>query len=338
MTGQYDHETPGDVARDLADEARVALGRVRSAWPQLAAARLPGSRAPIVDRPTDRRNMARAADEWRLDRAAAFEASRHRRVISGHHPAPGNLEPIEARHTLARDLGDLAGRLWSSVYGDGLVLLVRDRFELDHILWCTWCGPSARCPRCTEEILAYAANGCPACGSPPGCDCDRVDITAQSAMGTVADLLDVLDVEAAADAEYTLLEAAYLCDRVLRHKGPARIRLHDAECPACGSRELFAATSSPDPREWAVRCQADNCLCDGPARVDGDGRRWPACPCGIATPRRAGRRHLWPSRTWDGPTGLAQRLGIALPGTARYTGPRIPRRPRKPAQPSERTA
>lgn len=349
-------ESPADVARQLADDARVALGRVRESWPRLAAARLPGSRRPVVDRPAATRAVEAAAEQWRLDRAAAREAVRHRRVISGYHPAPGNLDPIHARHEIGRELTDLSARLWSAAYAGGLVLMVRDPAGVT--TWCTWChgtgeaqpphgwegdwpasrlippaagigppnyDPPIPCSRCDGGRIP-AGDRCPRCGTAGRCRCERADVAAAAAMTTIADLLDLLGVEPAADAEWTLLDCADLAERTLRTGGPTAIRLHGAECPVCGARDMFAATASPDPREWSVRCQGPDCLCGGPEGVT-DGVWHDKCPCGIATVRREGRRHVWPSRVWDGPTGLAHRLGVALPGTRRYTGPRIPRRP-----------
>ncbi len=356
MTGAA--ETPSEVAAQLADDARIALGRVRAAWPRLAAARLPGTRAAVVDRPIDRRGADRAAEQHRLDRAAAVEAYRNGRKVGGPHAAPCNLAPIDARHTIAGELADLSARMWSAVYAGGLVLLLRDPAGHDVSVWCTWCQgtgvaqppygwvgdwpagrlippavgigppylePEIVCSRCDGAKRVPAAAGCQGCHATGPCSCDRADVVAALSMATIAELLDAADVEAAADAEVTLLDVAELAERVLRQTGPTRIRLPDAECPVCGAREMFAEVSSPDRREWAVRCAGADCVCAGPERSDPDGRKVPACPCGIATPRREGNPHLWPARTWDGPRGLAQRLGVDLPGTEAYRAPR-PRR------------
>jgi hypothetical protein len=347
-------ETPSEVAAQLADDARIALGRVRAAWPRLGDARLPGTRPPVVDRPIDPRGADRAAEQHRLDRQAAVEAYRHGRKVGGPHAAPCNLAPIDARHTVAGDLADLAARLWSAVYAGGLVLLLRDPAGREASVFCTWCQgtgeaqpphgwpgdwphsglvppavgygpanyiPPVTCSRCDRGRVPAAA-GCQACQAPGPCSCDRADVVAALSMTTIAELLDAADVEAAADAEATLLDVADLAERVLRQAGPTRIRLPDAECPVCGARELHAEVSSPIRQEWAVRCTAAGCVCAGPERSDADGRKVPACPCGIATARRAGNPHAWPARTWDGPHGLAQRLGVALPGTEKYRGPR----------------
>lgn len=327
-----------ELAALLADDARVSLGRVRVAWEWLGDAREPGRPGPPASRPRDLRAAAALAEQYRADRAAAGEATRAGRVISGHHPVPVRLGPVETRAAIAAALTDLAARMWDTLYAGGLVMLVNNPADraADLTLWCRWCAgtgeaqppfgwswewprprlippaagigpwyrePPIPCPRCAGAGRVPVPRSCLVCASVAPCRCDRADVVVALALSTLGGLLDLADVELASDAEVTLLAIAERAEAAVG-AGPDRRRLPDAECPVCGSREMHAEVSSTDRREWAIRCTGPDCRCHGAG-----------CPCGIGTPRRRDRLHLWPAKTWDGPRGLARRLGVDLPGT-----------------------
>jgi hypothetical protein len=320
-----DMSTPSEVAQQLADAARVSLGRIRAMWPQIGIARQPGPPPLPVQRPVDARRAAAATQAWHDDRDAAFQAGVAGRVPSGPHPAPARLGPVAARAAIARTLLELAQRMWAATRDDGLRLLVRDPASRIDVATCAWCKgtgicdwptvwarpvmpPAAPCSRCRGSGMVPAGRQCQACHTAGACDCDRADITFVLASAVVDDQLDTCDTETVSDAEVTLHNTAALA-QLAAGDGPDQRRL-TAECPVCGSREMYAEVSSPRARDWSVRCNGPDCHCTG----------W-RCLCGIGTAKRAGRTHMWPARTWDGPDGLAKRLGVTLPNTEPYDDP-----------------
>lgn len=333
--------TGAGYAGELAAEARVQLGRVEAAWRWLCDARVRGTTHPAVSRPVDPRAAARMVEVWRLDRAAAVQAALAGRK-TGAVPAPGDLHVVTVRAGVAAQMTALTLRMWAATGNDErpgrLILLApadgppvgppgswatEPRRRLVPCGWCDrgtlvkpeqwpgeWPTDPMPCPRCHGRGELRSGRHCPACGAGGPCGCDRADLTVALAARTVDELLDAGDVEAVADAEYTLYGLAELAERTVG-LGPDRRRLPGAECPVCGTRELVPEVGNPDPRKWAIYCQGPDCRCQGPG-----------CPCGIGTGRRRDRRHMWPSCTWDGPRGLAAVLGVDLPGT-RQPGHRL---------------
>lgn len=339
FAGQASPQGPGVTYTEQAvDDARGSLGRVRVAWRWVTEARIPGPPGVPVNRPV---NPRRAADQAAAERVARTDqltaAGWAGLKPGGTHPTPVMLGPVQVRQTIARELSNLAARMRAHADRDGLVLLVRDPADRVPFARCTWCNGAGvviqpdgwlwlwppdpiGCPRCRGRGRIPTGDTCQTCGAMGPCVCDRADATVTAALTTVAGLLDTANSEAAGDADTTLLELAEIAERCVGC-GPDRRRLPEApECPVCGSREMYAEVTSEDRREWVIRCTGPDCVCHGPICLCGTcqalprGRRG-ACPCGVATPRRAGRRHVWPSRLWDGPNGLAAILGINLPGT-----------------------
>ena len=308
----------------IAEDARAQLGRLRAAWSWLAEARIPGPPTLHADRPQRVRDAAAAAAAYAADRAAAAASIRRRIVPGGPRPVPVRLEPVHARTVISTDVAELTALAWQTTRGELLKLRLRDPDQRQMTTRCPWChgttvidrpdgwmwwwpsGP-VTCHRCHHGRIPTGET-CPGCRRRGPCSCDRPDIMIGTCMTVLGDLLDVCDIETAAAVETVLYEAATLAERAAGAGTDVR-RLPGnptPECPVCRSRELIAEVSSPDPREWSIRCTGPDCTCQGSH----------ACACGIGQPRRKGRPHLWPAATWDGPTGLARRLGVTLPGRA----------------------
>jgi hypothetical protein len=303
---------------DIADEARVALGRLRAAWSWLAEAVHPGTGTGA--RPTRHRrqlddDQQQALDaRYRYERRAYLVAVHRGAKPSAPHAIPVNAGAVEARQHVAGDVAALAARMWEWVHGLGLVLTVNERGRTVPCGWCDGTGHAQQpddwpeawpehpivCSMCRGRTVMPAGNTCQACTSTTGCHCDRHDVVVALSLDTVAGLLDHLGAEPLTITAATLDRAA---DRAEQAAGAGQDRRRipgTPRCPACGTRELYAEVSSPDPREWAIRCGYTDCLCEGPF-----------CPCRKGTDTREGRRHVWPARLWDGPAGLADLLGVA---------------------------
>lgn len=326
----------------LADDVHAAAGRFRAAWSWLGDARIPGPVGPAADRPPPRdaaRRAGQLAEQLAADRAAAAASIRMRMAPGRDRPPPARLHAIEARQRIADAITTLAHRLWTHVHGPGpagdaararaIVDIDIDRARAV-VVPCDWCagtGVTQRpagwswewpadppaCPRCYLGRVP-TGNRCPGCYAAGWCGCDRTDLLVGLSLDLLVGLVDVVNVETAAGVETVLNEAA---DRAEAAAGAGRDRRQipgptPPECPVCGSRELHAEVSSPKRREWSIRCLGPDCYCLG----------W-GCPCGIGTARREGRRHVWPARRWDGPDGLAARLGVTLPGTRRWDWPKV---------------
>lgn len=313
----------------LADQARASIGRVRSAWDWLGEALLPGQRGPHADRPVrpldDDTRAARAAAHA-ADRLARHESLRRRITPGKARPAPANLEAITTRSAVVDRLTDLHDYATKEIAGAATPIRWVDPDTRHALLTlpCTWCSGAGvaqqpdgwswpwpenppACPVCWRGRISNPdATPCAACRQRGRCRCDRATLLVTGALDGLADLLDLLDVENLTYVDETLREVA---DRAARVAGAGRDlrRLPGdppPECPVCGSRELHAEVASPDRREWSIRCNGPDCECIGFG-----------CPCGMGTNRRDGLRHVWPAKTWDGPGGLADLLGVALPGT-----------------------
>lgn len=321
-------ETP-PYSVTLADQARASIGRARAAWDWLGEALLPGQHGPHADRPVrPLDDDARAAREaaHAADRAARHESLRRRITPGKARPAPANLEAITTRTRIVDALTLLHNRLTMDLAGAPVPIRYLDPDTRHALLtrpcgWCTGTGITQRpddwpypwppdppaCPACWRgRIASPDAAPCAACRERGRCQCDRPTLHITAALDGLADLLDRLDVEQLTDVDVTLRE---LTDRAERAAGAGRDlrRLPGdppPECPVCGSRELHAEVSSPDRREWSIRCNGPDCRCEGFG-----------CPCHMGTARRRDLRHVWPAKTWDGPDGLADLLGVALPGT-----------------------
>lgn len=304
----------------LVDEALATLERVREAWPWLAEVRLPGKGSPI-ERRMDPREEARANEAYRRDRAAALLSAKQGRTGAGPHADAGRVGPIAARAFVAHELRRLTERMLTAAAGGPVEFQVMDPASRRRTTRCAWCHgtgwlpPPAgwawkwpaeplQCPRCLGHCEAPAHTPCTVCGVLAACECDHADAVVHLALELLGDLIPgTVDNEAAMDA----LRVLERCDRAARNAASVAEdrRVIKAPCPACGRRELFAEVSSIDRSAWVIRCASYSCACAGAGCSCGRAVRWP------------GRRHLWPAREWDGPDGLAARLGVDLPGTAR---------------------
>lgn len=314
----------------LADEARVALGRLRTAWSWLAEAvhpsSTPGARPSRYRRAGDPDDRAAAAARYRYERGAYLVAVTRGAKPSAPHALGVHVGAADERAQIARDVAHLAADMWEWVHGLGLVLTVVDRGRTVECPWCRGTGHALRpadwpepvatlaglgivgvwpdvapaCSYCAGRTVVPAGDTCQACESTSGCRCDRFDVIVALSLDTVSNLVDHLGAEPLATVAGILDRCSNRAEQVAG-AGQDRRRMPGApECPACGTRELYAEVSSPDPREWAVRCGYAECLCEGPF-----------CPCQWGTAAREGRRHIWPSRLWDGPVSLAELLGVA---------------------------
>jgi hypothetical protein len=321
-----DYATPSEVAAEIADEARANMGRLRGAWPLLGEARAPGRPGPPAERPVDRRFVAIRIAAGKAERRDALLAVWAGNAPSAPHAAPIRLPVVHVRAVIAGELYALTGRMWEALGRGHLVLPIPDptgRVPLRPCTWCTgtgvltpplgwvwdWPADALTCPRCIGEgKLPPHGRACPTCHVEGPCPCDHADATVHHTLAAIGRLLALAGVESASDAEETLADLADLAEHTLG-LGRDRRRLKGAECPCCGSRELVPEVSSHNRVEWSITCYGPDCVCAGPG-----------CPCGIGTQRRRGKRHRWPARHWDGPRGLAHRLGVRLPGTMRAWG------------------
>jgi hypothetical protein len=316
------------------------LGRLRTAWPWLAEARVPGPDTPTVTPPDRREHIQHVrAEQAAKDRrakqlalsggtgpdAAVNPAARGIPTVPpGAHPDAARADPIAARAEIADTIARLADRLWVAleapegdrsitwpVVGAGRVHTTAD---------CRTCHGTGATPK--PRWWPPGQPWPPDDGEAPPCrHCrggsvrhthylDHADILMSVALGLLKDLLPrVNDPDRAADA----LRALDRCDRTARRAARAgEHRIHiKAPCPACGARDLWAETSSPNREEWTVRCEYLDCSCRGPG-----------CPCNRPV-RWRGRRHMWPAEEWDGPRGLAAVIGVGLPELDQPEKPRL---------------
>lgn len=282
--------SPSEAAQFLIAEARAAIGRLRTAWPWLAEARIPGPEAPTVAVPDHRQHVmqARAEQHWH-DRNAKIEAIKAGRKPSGNRPAAARVGVTDARRDVANAVARLAARVWEYAHpGEDIVWPVLDYLTVPL---------SGRCPACRgagwrAPPVWWQKTTPPAC---PACDgtghvtrthaADPTDLLVALSLTLLVELLPpIRDPEVAADAVRTLDRADRLA-RKAANAGEHRVPLI-APCPACNSRDLWAETSSPKREEWTVRCESMLCTCRGPG-----------CSCGRPV-RWRGRRHLWPAEEW----------------------------------------
>ena len=265
----------------------------------------------------------RLAEQHREDRRGQLTAAWAGINPAAPHAAPAHLTAVQTRTRVVAGLADLVARMWAAQQRDGLTLLVRDpqeRVPFRPCGWCTgagvldppagwmwtWPADPVGCPRCRGSgRLPADGQPCRVCATAGPCGCDRADAAVAVATAQLAELLDTADVESASDAEVSLLDLADAAEHTVG-LGRDRRRLKGAECPVCGSREMVPEVSSHDRREWSITCYGPDCRCHGVG-----------CPCGIGTHRRRDKRHRWVARHWDGPRGLAYRIGVRLPGTVR---------------------
>lgn len=297
---------PDDAARFLVGEATATLGRVRTNWPALSDARYPSAPGPHARPQRYRAPQHHQAEDRqvRRDREAAFEAVRAGRVPSGPKPAPGRVDIISVRASVADDLRRLADRLAEGVLGGRVSVHLPDAQP------CTWCQGTGEalmpagwvpwawpdhpvsCSRCGGH--GYACTVCTAVAS---CGCDRSDVVVHAAMAVVAAALPLVDDHHRAADACRVLERS---DKTVRRAlGLAEdYRRLPVPCPACGYRDLCAEVSSPRRQEWSVACGAESCVCRGPS-----------CGCGRPV-RYRGRRHRWP---WEEFPALIERVGVDVP-------------------------
>jgi hypothetical protein len=305
--------------QQLVDDARAALGRFRPAWGWLADALHPSAPGPRPTRPPRHVDEATAAAQFARYR---YERAHHLvGIIRGAKPsAPHNLPvmigPVDARTRITTTLATLAARTWENHHPDPLALTIHDRPTTKACPWCEghghvlqpelwlgyWPEHPITCPLCQGRMVIAARTPCQACAALGPCPCDRADVLVALALQTITGILDICNAETAGDIAATIDDCAALAETIAG-AGRDRRRLPGTpppECPVCGTRELTAEVSSPDPREWSVRCEYADCVCEGLA-----------CKCGAGTDHRSGRPHTWPARLWDGPIGLAAVLGVA---------------------------
>lgn len=297
--------SPAEAAAFLIDEARAALGRLRSAWLWLAEARIPGPEHPTVTVPDTRHHVlaARAEQHWH-DRAAKVEALRAGRKPSGHRAAAARVGVTDARKEVADAVARLAARLWEYMHpGNDVVWPVLDYRTIPLGGRCVECGGTGwrAPPPWWRKTTPPACAACDGHGTVTRTHAtDPTDQLVALSLHLITDMLPaVTHPEVAADA-LRVLDRADRQARKVANAGEHRVPIA-APCPACGSRDLWAETSSPRREEWTVRCEAPLCVCHGPG-----------CSCGRPV-RWRGRRHLWPAEEWDAPGGLSERIGARLP-------------------------
>lgn len=319
--------TGPNTARWLTGEALAALGRLRKAWPWLSQVRVPGRYVPVLRPPDERESTrARAREQWAKDRHAAYEAIKAGRKPTGPHADAARIGPIAARARIAVDVAAAAGRLLEhrGVSTRSVVLQPAGYGMSTECRACSGTGqtPPPRWWPAGKDWPARPASWPPDLHGPvhlPPCrHCrggrvavavvfDQADAVVVTGLEIVAALLpEVTDELVAAEVLRTLDRAALLAHRVCGVDEDRRWL--DAVCPACTRRNLHVEVGSINRAEWSITCAHPLCRCKGPG-----------CKCG--RPRSVaveGRRHLWPAAEWDGPTGLARRLGVDLPGTQRY--------------------
>jgi len=302
--------TPAEEARHLAGEAIAALGTVRRLWPQLAAARMPGTPGidALVLRDVSERQAAVEDDQVRRDRRAAAEALRGGTTPSGQHAAPLRLGPLGARTLVVRTVRDLAGRLFADRLARGVPAAVTDPAMRRDATACPWCAGTGRAQRPAGWVGPWPKRppSCGLCGGHGGwctlctgraCHCDLSDAVMAACLTIVGDALPTLVTVEPAAAAATALGRAEAATLAALGEREVDLRVIAAPCPACGRRDLRANVSSPIRHEWSVVCRSPLCVCTGPG-----------CGCGRPV-RYDGRRHRWPA---DEFADLADRLGVPL--------------------------
>lgn len=331
--------TPAQLAALYAAEALVALGCLRESWPWLADTLTPSHTQPPPGRYLSEQDRHIIGAQIRRDRKAMTAAARDGRWVAGAHADAARVAAVSARQVIAASLKRLCERIHAHLH-DGEVLVWPFGDPRQRVVWvrCMPClgtgrvddgddgdaaaGPEStperighlrrlhgwastpepgRCGRCGGQGSVLAGNPCTVCGVTHSCSCDSDDAFASWSLSILrGDLGHVADPELAADA-LRVLERADRHARRAAQAGDDNQRRLRAACPACDRRELVAQVGSPKHDEWAVRCMAPLCVCDGPG-------------CGCGRPVRVrGRRHLWPAREWDSESGLSALLGVRVP-------------------------
>lgn len=306
----------------LLDEAKASAVRLKEAWPWLGEMLEPGT-VTVVERNPDLRNAdIDEAEHWK-DQAARFRSVQAGIVPSGPHPSAIRVGAASARRQIMEDVCDVAEALWRSVNVDttiDLIVLAIDPTTRVREKRCDRCcgeqllprpadddgkAPREVCPKCEGRGTEPTNTACMACLTLGACSCDLADAIVAVGMAVILDQLPrVTDPDVAAEAQRMLGRADERA-RNIAGVGEDK-RIIKAPCPACGRRgDLVAEVSSLDASEWKVRCEHPGCVCRGPGCGCGRAVRWP------------GRKHVWPAAEWDGPNGLAKRLGVDLPGTER---------------------
>ena len=312
---------PNSVYHHL-QRAYAALAAVTEAWPWLAEVAAPGRDVHAGDMPPTPAQQRIEAEQLRRDRAAKQAALKAGTTPTPHADAarPG---PLVARADVARAVRVLTERVWGANHnnaamawpvvnptmrqitvacwyceGRGEAYMPRNPTsnDLTDVWWTT-------CAICRGFGEVGSGEACAVCGASKACHCDLADATLAAAATVLTRELDRVDsVTLAAEAARTLERADRTARRACRAV-EVWLCLHVA-CPACRRRDMRAEVSSPDRSRWTIRCAFALCRCKG-AR----------CPCGRRELAVDGERHSWVAAEWDGPTGLAARLGINLPGT-----------------------
>lgn len=302
----------------LVEEARVVLALLLEAWPWLSDMAVPGPTTPIPAGYVSEEQRRIEGVQVRKDRAAAFLAVQKGRIPTPH-PDAARPGPVAARSVVVDQVRRLTERLWAVHRGgEQLHWPVTDPTGRPLTLGCWYCesagltkvvdehhqpaepdvvdGP---CPMCKGTATLPNLAPCWVCNRVGPCLCDLADAVMSISEHILGHELRLIrDPDLAADA-LAVLEKANQTARRAARVDAAEIHLR-AACPACDRRELVADVSSPNPANWLIRCRSDLCRCKGPG-----------CRCGRPV-RYQGRPHRWPTSEWDGPSGLASRLGVDL--------------------------
>lgn len=301
--------------------AYVALAALVESWPWLADVSVPGRTGPTVPTQPSLVQQRIESVQFRKDRDAAVQAIRSGTTPTPHADAarPG---PLVARRDVMRSVRGLTERVWASNHGGGVMVWpVTDPTQRRLRLACWYCasagttqvillvGPGepavvgpGPCPICHGHGEVPATDPCQSCGNILACRCDVADAFMAYANTTLTAELDRVTTVALADDAARILERADRAVRRACHAAEVWVSLEPA-CPGCRRRDLRAEMSSPDRSRWTIRCWFQLCRCRGLN-----------CGCGRGDLRVEGDPHVWSAAEWDSPTGLAERLGIILPG------------------------
>lgn len=331
---------PSEAARFLTAEALAALGRLRTAWPWLAEARIPGPEAPTVASPNRREVIDRIRREQHVkDRAARLRALSGgagpdvstslatRGVASaplGAHGDAARTAPIAARREVAEMVVRLADRLdqfvhparqprrivWpvisdATVYGEGRCRTCSGTgYAAQPHWWPTaelW--PPARDPEEPggSRIPAGTPLPCHACAG-HGRTHQAVYLDASDVLVAAALRMIAGHLRTLSDVDVAADAARTLgrADRVARTGARAGEHRIHIKAPCPACGARDLWAEVSSPEREEWFVRCESRLC---------ACRGPACACGRPV-RYRGRRHHWPSTEW---ASLSRQLGVALP-------------------------